>query len=275
VTKPAAGNGRHALGFALAALAAATLPSCAPTSRPPATLDVSSVTQRYERLRDARERRLAAVRIEATAWIGGTSLGRLPAVTVDLALAGPDAVRARIGSLFGTALDLVVRGDSMSAYVPPRRVGVEIASLEESLGVRLPGAWACRALGATWRPVEARWARLEGDSLWRVAWLDGADSLAMSVGSSGLPAAVELHAAGGRRLTVRYAAWSWSSGLPWPSRCELEEGDGAYRAELRLDRVSFPTEPDPRWMALAIPPDAERLDWNALRRALARLGGAQ
>jgi len=259
---------------ALAVLVVLGAASCAPTLRAPAGLDASSLAARYERLRAARELRLVAARMEATAWIGGDSFGRLPAVQLELALASPDHVRARMGSLFGTALDLVVRGDSLTGYVPPRRVGFEVASLEESLGVRLPGAWACRALGADWRPLEPRWVRGTGDTLWRAAWLEGTDSLAMALDGQGLPVSVELRSAGGRTLAVRYDAWNWSGGVAWPARLEFTAGSGAFHAELRLDRVRFLERPDPRWMALEIPAAAERLDWPALRDALSRLGSA-
>lgn len=259
---------RLAAAFSIALL----VTSCAPTLRAPDGLDPATLSARHERLRSAREVRLVAARIEATTWIEGESFGRLPAVQLDLALAAPDRVRARLGSLFGTALDMMVRGDSLSAYVPPRRLGFELASLEESLGIRLPGAWACRAFAATWRPAEAHWARVAGDSLWRAAWLEGSDSLAMALDSRGLPVSVELRSGSGRRLLVGYPAWNWVDGVAWPARIEIEEGSGAFRATLRLDRLRFLPEPDPLWMALAIPPAAERLDWEALRGALARLG---
>jgi hypothetical protein len=263
------GRGRGVAECALLALLAS---SCAPTLRAPERLDPSTLSVRHERQRAARETLVAAARMEATAWIEGDTFGRLPALQLDVALAAPDRVRTRFGSLFGTALDLLVRGDSLSAYVPPRRMAFEVASLEESLGVRLPGAWACRAFGATWRPVDARWMRVSEDSLWHAAWLEGSDSLAMALDSRGLPVSVELRAGGGRRLTVGYPAWNWSEGQAWPARIEIEEGSGAFRATLRIDRVRFLPEPDPQWMALAIPASAERLDWEALRGAIARFG---
>lgn len=268
----AAALGRRAARLALGTLLVLGIHSCAPVLRAPGGLDVSALSVRHERLRAAREARLVAARMEATAWIEGENLGRLPAVQLDVALAAPDRVRVRIGSLFGTALDLMVRGDSLSAYVPPRRMGFELASLEESLGVRLPGAWACRSFAATWRPSDARWMRLAGDSLWHAAWLEGADSLAVAVDSRGLPVSVELRSAGGRQLRAAYPAWNWTDGEAWPARIEIEEGGGAFRASLRIDRVRFLPQPDPQWMALAIPPSAERLDWEALRGALSRWG---
>ena len=49
---------------------------------------------------------------------------RCPAPQARLLLAAPDAFRLRVDSLFGTALDLAARGDSLTAYVPPRRAGM-------------------------------------------------------------------------------------------------------------------------------------------------------
>ena len=265
-------RGRLAARLAFGAALALGISSCAPVLRAPQGLDVSALSARHERLRSAREERLVAARMEATAWIESKSLGRLPALQLDVALASPDRVRLRIGSLFGTALDLMVRGDSLSAYVPPRRLGFELASLEESLGVRLPGAWACRAFAATWRPSDPRWVRGGEDSLWHAAWLEGADSLAMALDGRGLPVSVELRSRAGRQLRVGYPAWNWADGEAWPARIEIEERGGAFRASLRLDRVRFLPQPDPQWMALAIPPSAERLDWEALRGALSRWG---
>lgn len=249
-----------------------TLASCAPTLRPHEAVDLSTVTQRYERLRALREAAVVAARMEATAWIEADAFGHLPTVQLDVALAGPDGIRARLASLFGTALDLQVRGDSLSAYVPARRLGLEVGSLEDSLGVRLPGAWACRAIAANWSPREARWSMANGDTLWRSAWIEGSDSLAMSVDASGLPAALDLRSAAGRTLHVTYPGWNWNGATPWPARVVVEDPSSGFRAELRLDRVRFQPKPDPRWMAMTIPASAEILDWTDLRDALARLG---
>jgi hypothetical protein len=253
-------------------LMAALAVSCAPTTRAPAQLDVASVRARYERARAARAARLVAVRLEATAWLEGDKIGRWPAFQLDLALAGPDAVRARVASLFGTALDLAVRGDSLRAYFPPRRIGLEVNALEESLGVSAPGRWVCRALAADWRPDDSGWSSPSGDSLKRVEWTEDVGTLAMTVGSSGLPHTVELRDRYGRVLRARYLGWLTVDRVPWPDRLELEEGDGAFLASIRVDRARFPASSDPHWFAVDIPSRATRVDWSSLRRALERLG---
>lgn len=258
-------------GAAMAFLAV----SCAPTLRRPSAPDVSTISSRYERQRGPRASRLAAARIEATLWVEGDRLGRWPALQVDVALVGPDAMRARVASLIGTALDLAVRGDSLRAYFPPRRLGMEVGALEESLGVRAPGAWACRALAASWDAREAHWVLPEGDSLWRAVWREGADSLAMSVSADGLPASVELHDAAGRAHRLRYLRWESVDRVPWPQRVKFEEADGTVRIVCRVDHVQFLAQPDPRWLALRLPASVERVDWSRVRRVLARLGEAE
>jgi hypothetical protein len=246
--------------------------SCAPTRRVPALLDVATVAARYERQRVPREDRLTAARLEATLWVSGQTLGRWPALQVDFALVGPDAARARVASLFGTAVDLAVRGDSLRAYFPPRRLGLTVDSVEDSLGVRAPGRWACRALGAAWDPRSGRWLAPSQDSLWRVVWTEGTDSLRMTVGASGLPQEIELHDRAGHDYRIRYLAWQLEQRTAWPQRLEFDEGLGSVRLSCRVDRVQFFAQADPRWLALSVPARAERATWSTLRRALAGIG---
>jgi hypothetical protein len=263
--------------LATAALAiAVVLASCTPAPRGgPGAPDLRDLATRYRAQRDAREERLAAVRIEATTWIDAASIGRLPAVQLDVALVRPDHVRARVASLFGTALDLLVRGDSLTASVPPRRMGVELGSLQDSLGIRRPGEWACRALAATWDPRGARWVTGAADSLRHASWAEEGDSLRLDVDSKALPVAVVLRSTEGRTLTIRYPAWQWIETTAWPSRIEIEDAAAGVQVALRVDRVRFEHQADPQWMVLVVPASAQRLDWRSLREALARMGGVR
>jgi hypothetical protein len=215
------------------------------------------------------------VRLEATTWIDATSVGRLPAVQLEVALVAPDHVRARVGSLFGTALDLLVRGDSLTAYVPPRRMGVELGSLEDSLGIRRPGEWAGRALAATWDPQGARWVAGGTDSLRHAAWVEEGDSLHLDVDAKALPVAVVLRSREGRTLRIHYVAWQWIESTSWPSRIEIEDAEAGVQVALRVDRVRFERRADPQWMVLEVPASADRLDWRSLKEALARMGGVR
>ena len=259
----------------LAVLALAlVLGSCAPAQRgalvPP---DLRDLATRYRAQRDARQERLAAVRLEATTWIDAASLGRLPAVQLEVALVGPDHVRARVGSLFGTAADLLVRGDSLTAYVPPRRMGVEVGSLEDSLGIRRPGEWGCRTLAATWDPAGAHWTAGDADSLRHAAWVEEGDSLELDLDSKALPVAVTIRSARGGTLAIRYPAWQWIESTAWPSRIEIEDAEAGVQIALRVDRVRFERQADPQWMMLVVPASAEHLDWRSLKESLARVGG--
>ena len=259
-------------GLAIALL----LGSCAPAQRGGLVpLDLRDLATRYAAQRDAREERLAAVRLEATTWIDAAAAGRLPAVQLDVALVGPDRVRARVASLFGTAVDLLVRGDSLTGYVPPRRMGVEVGSLEDSLGIRRPGEWGCRALAATWDPRGAHWMTDRADSLRHASWVEGGDSLMLAVDSKALPVAMAIVSAEGRSLTIRYPAWQWIESTAWPSRIEIEDAAAGVEVALRIDRVRFERRADPQWMVLVLPASTQRLEWRALREALARMGGGR
>ncbi len=262
---------RPAAGLALVALAALSA-SCAPTVPRGLPPDVSTIAARYERQREPREDRLGAARLETTVWVTGERLGHWPALQVDLALVGPDAVRARVTSVIGTALDMTIRGDSLKAYFPPRRIVLETGALQESLGIRAPAAWTGRALAASWNARGARWVLPPGDSLWHAAWTERGDSLAMTVRADGLPVAIEMHDAAGRDHLLRYVSWQSVDRVPWPERVSLEEDSGRVRIVYRLDHASFPARPDPRWLALRTPAEAERVDWSRLRHALGRLG---
>lgn len=268
-------TGSHVARFTALALAL-VLGSCAPTQRGALVpLDLRDLATRYAAQRDARQERLAAVRLEATTWIDAAALGRLPAVQLEVALVAPDHVRARVASLFGTAADLLVRGDSLTAYVPPRRMGVEVGSLQDSLGIRRPGEWGCRALAATWDPGGARWTSGDADSLRHAAWVEEGDSLQLDVDAKALPAAVTIRSARGGTLAIRYPAWQWIESTPWPSRIEIEDAAAGVQVALRVDRVRFERQADPQWMVLVVPASAERLDWRSLREALARMGGGR
>jgi hypothetical protein len=253
-------------------VAGALAASCAPTVPRGAPPDVSTIATRYERQRGSREGRLAAARLESTVWVQGRRLGHWPALQVDLALVGPDAVRARVASLVGTALDLTVRGDSLRAYFPPRRIVLETSALEESLGIRAPAAWTCRALAASWNAQGARWVMPPGDSLWHAAWTEAGDSLALTVAADGLPLAIEMHDAAGRTHRLRYVSWQSIDRVLWPERLSLDEDEGLVRIAMRVDHARFPSRPDPRWLSLHPPASAERVDWGRLRSALTRLG---
>lgn len=257
---------------ALAVLVAAT--GCAPRLVRLPELTAALNAERYRVALAQREARGAAVDAELLLWAEVPSASRIPGAEGRLLLAGPDAFRLRIGSLFGTALDLGARGESLSAYVPSRRKGLALDAGRDSLGILRPGGLAFRALSAAWRPPESAWPHASWrDTLLRVWWLEDGDTLAIGVGSDGLPAWATLTRPGGEGVQVKYRAWDRSTGVAWPSRFDFEDHGAGFRLTIKVARVRFPARPDSLRLAVPIPAGAERLTIAGLRRALERLGG--
>jgi hypothetical protein len=260
---------RLAAGCALLAGLAA---GCAPHRVAPPRLDTTSVERRHARALEARRDMGRALDAEARVWIGGRAFGDLPAVTALLALGGPDACRVRVRSLFGTALDLAARGDSLEGFVPARRVALRLPGVAESLGVREPGALVVRVWSAGWAPPREAWERAAWrDSLLELRWLEHGDSLSLAVGSSGLPAEARLARPEGPAVRALYRRWEPVEGVAWPARVDFEDEAGTVRVECRVDRARR-DRPDPGRVRPRIPADAEVLGWADLRRAIARLG---
>jgi hypothetical protein len=229
--------------------------------------------ERYRTALAAREARGVAVDAAVLLWAELPSASRLPGAEGRLLLAAPDAFRLRVGSLFGTALDLGAQGDSFSAYVPSRRKGLTLDARRDSLGIVKPGGLAFRALSAAWRPPESAWPSATWrDTLLWVSWLEEADTLALSVGSDGLPVSASLIRPDGGGVDVTYRAWDRSSGTAWPARVDFEERNG-FRLTCKVSRVRFAAQADRSRLMVPIPPGAERLTLAGLRRALERLGG--
>jgi len=204
-------------------------------------------------------------------WASGSKLPDLPGVQARLLVAAPDAFRLRVGSLFGTALDVSARGDSVTAYVPPRRIGLETFAARESLGIEDPGGIGVRLWNATWAPPADSWktARWE-DSLLVLTWTEASGRVRLGVGSSGLPAWAEIESGAGTH--AHYTAWSVVGGVHWPSTMTIEGADGAWQVDCRIGNVRFAPHADPELMAVRLPGDAERVTRAELRRAIGRLG---
>jgi hypothetical protein len=230
--------------------------------------------ERYRLALAEREARGAAVEAQLVLWAEVPAASRLPGAEGRLLLAAPDAFRLRVGSLFGTALDLGARGDSLSAYVPSRRKGLTLDARRDSLGILRPGGLAFRALSAAWRPPDSAWpAAAWRDTLLRIWWLEDADTLAVEVGSNGLPASATLTRPAGGGVQVTYRAWDRSAGPAWPALLDFEDRKGGFRLTCKVARVRFPARPDSLRLVVPIPAGAERLTLAGLRRALERLGG--
>jgi hypothetical protein len=254
-------------GLAAVALAA-LVSSCAPPPRPAPTVDDLAV--RYAAERGAREERLKALTASLVVRIDGRATGRLPGLPATLALAAPDRARVRIGALFGTALDVCAQGDSVIAWVPSERLALTLAGAGETLGIAPPVGLLARSVGATWDPPREAWRSASADSLgWHVAWLEGADTLELTVDRDARPAAVRLAGASGF-VNVRYGVWSRAGGAEWPGSIELSEGTGWARVRLSVESVAAAERASDDWFALRVPADAQRLDWEGLRSWLDR-----
>ena len=260
---------------AAALLLSAAFVSCAPHVVAPPRLEPASIAGRYRLARDARAALAAVVDAEASAWLSGDSLGDLPGVHARLALGAPDALRVRIESLFGVALDFAAWGDSLACYLPPRRVGVRFDAATAMAGVRAPGPLGVRVLAATWQPPEAAWARARfEDSILVVRWEENDDSLALGVGSDGLPDWISLHDPQGAAADARYIQWQGLERTSWPAHMEFEDRAAGMKLALRITRVERNRSPAPDRLVVRIPPGAARLEWQEIRQALLRARGS-
>jgi hypothetical protein len=265
---------------ATAVLAVATLlTSCAPRPTGVAPLGAPTRVARYLAGRLARERR-AAGRVEIAATVfprvacDSCRAPGLPALQAALTLGWPDALRARVATLFGTALDLSVRGDSIVGYVPPRRWAIAADAVRDSFGLPGPGRLLVCALVAGWSPPDGAWsAAAAGESLAVARWREpGVDSIALAIAPDGRPAWVRLVRADGHGLEVRYLRWARVDGVDWPTTLELVGTGDPFRVTLVMDEVRFaPARPER--LAARVPAGAVRLGVDTLRELLRRMGG--
>jgi hypothetical protein len=241
------------------ALGVAWLSGCAPGARPVGVLDEGSREARYRRSLAARLERAQGVEADANLWIKPTDGEPLPGMTARLLLAQPDAFRVRVESMFGTALDLAARGDSLDAYVPSQRIGVTIGRAGDSLGVQEPGRLMWRAGSAAWDAPDGAWRAGElRDSVRVVRWTEGPDQIELEVGGSGLPVSVRLRRGAGE-VRVRYARWSRVSGVDWPVRVVANDGQGRVEVTWALERVRFRARPGLDQLTVRIPEGSERM----------------
>lgn len=251
---------------------AAAIDSCGPKTVTPPELSSGTRIERYRALLAEREARSAAMSASLSLW-AEHGHDKLPGAQGDLLVAGPDRMRLRVSSLFGTALDLGLSGDSLRAYIPAWKTGLRLDSAAESLGFEAPGGRLVSALCATWHPPESAWKSAAwSDSLLRIAWLESDDSVAVSIGSSGLPAQVELFQPQRFSARARYRAWDRGSGTAWPAHIELSDPAHDVVMTCRASQLRFGHEVDLRKLAVHWPHGTDPLTLSELRLALDRLG---
>lgn len=256
-------------GAALVLLLAA---SCAPRLAVPPRLDVEERLGRHRAALAERRDRAAFVAASLVLW-AERGERRLPGAQADLFLAAPRGVRLRVASSFGTAFDLGMAGDSLTAYVPAWRRGLALAAAADSLGLRSPAERLVRALSATWDPPHEAWRGAAwSDSLLRLAWVEDGDSVAVLLGAAGLPRRARLWRPGEIALRADYVAWDRGSGTAWPTQVELEDELRDLRVVARASQLRFRERPDREHLAVRLPPGAEPLSLAELRAVLDRLG---
>ncbi len=266
--------GRRAGGGWLVLIATAALgyQGCAP--RPVVVPELAEAPRRarFEAAIVGRTSHLAA-EAELNAWASGSKLPDLPGVQARLLLVGPDGFRMRVGSLFGIALDVSARGDSVTAYVPPRRMALTTESAGDSLGVADPGRLGYRLWSAAWVPPAAAWKSATwDDSLLMLRWMEQGDSVRLAVGSNGLPRSVAFDREGHGGARADYLGWSTWDGVLWPSALEVADATGDYGLRCHVQNVTFRRAPDRSRLMVAVPAGAARVTRDDLRRAIARLG---
>jgi len=252
--------------------AVALMASCAPRVVTPPRLDLGDLRARYERRLVQRLELGRGMNAGLMMWAEGRG-ERLPGAQGDLTMAGPDRVRLRISSLFGTALDLGVRGDSLLAWVPVWKTGLRLGSARESLGIREPGGLVYRVLSGNWTPPASAWdLMVRSDSLAALSWSEEEDSLHLTLGSEGLPRRMVVARGDQAAVEVHYQAWDQGSSVAWPSQIELLERRHEVRILFKASRLRFPPLADTSRLAVRIPPHADVLTLAELRNVLGRLG---
>ena len=257
-----------------AALLALALGACAPRTLPPPGLDVAAVPGRYLAALGEREELGRALDAEVRVWLEGEAFGDLPGFSGTLLLAGPDRCRLKISSLFGVLVDVAARGDTVTAFMPARRLVLDLPEADDTLGVREPGLLAFRVWSGTWRPPDEAWRRSQtADSLVHVRWVEAGDSLELAVDARGRPSAVRLVRPDGADLRCRYLGWEGVGSVSWPSWLEFEDAAGTVHAECKLGSLRARSAGDRSRYMVRIPSNASRLEWSTLRAAIERLGG--
>lgn len=224
----------------------------------------------------ARETRGRAVDAAITLWARSQHSDVWPGVTGALTLRAPDALRLRVASVFGTAFDGAVRGDSVMAVLPARRLGFAADAARDRLGLSRPGLLGFRMFAATWRPPDSAWGQgTWSEGMLALRWVDAGDSIRLEIGPDGLPAAVTLERGDSLRVHARYRAWRRQAGVAWPAWIELDGGSGAVAVRCKVDRLRFVEQPGPGRPMARLPEGIAALDWPEFRRALEGAEGSR
>jgi hypothetical protein len=200
------------------------------------------------------------------------STGRLPAVELHARLASPDRARLQARWVLGTLVDAVLAGDTLRAWMPSRRLGLDLPGFGDTLGVPEPARVLRQALAASWPAPREAWRHAVADSAGAsLAWSEDGRDWTMRVDRAGRPSQVTWSRAG-KGLVVRYAGWRGAGSRAWPSRIELADPAGGFRLQLALENVRPLKRASPAWFALQLPEGVRPFGFDDLRRALAARG---
>lgn len=260
---------RRGAARAAAAVLLLAAGGCAGPPPAPALLDLERLERRHEALLDARRARLRGTVAELSLWLE-TSARRWPGAHATYGIGGPDTLRLRVASSFGTALDLAAAADSLWLWVPAERAAVRAAAGEPPLSLPAAAAFAVRTAAATWPVPATAWrASRPADTLTVVRWIEAGDTLELGVGSSGLPRRMRLVRSGMRPVRVTYLGYGPHEGTPWPERFEVEDEGGSLRLSVRVRRVWRAGAGDAERWRPQVPNEAEMLDPEVLWRRIA------
>jgi hypothetical protein len=268
---------RRTWALAQATVALALVAACAPRPTTIAPVTGGARAERYLAQLSRREQGASMVEGVATIWMRAfapcdTCPPRvLPAVQAGWVVSWPDAFRLRISSMFGTALDLGLAGDSVVAYAPAQRWGVALDATTDSLGLERPGRLVTSLVSAGWRPPPSAWAGASWDGgLLVLRWSEAADSAALAIDESGKPVRARLWRDARTGVVIDYERWEAVDGVAWPVLLKVRTLGGSFELTCRLDRVRFLAPADRSRLAVFIPGDAARLELDQLRGWLGR-----
>jgi len=258
---------------AASALAVASLAGCARLApQPPPRLDLPSIEARFtQRLADRRTR-AAVAEGDYSVWIHRPGAKDPPGVSVRVRLAAPNAFRFRVDAALGTAVDAAARRDTLVVDAPAFGLSAVTDAGADRSARQDIGGWVWRSLSAAWIPPPSAWAAgAAADSGWQLSWDDAGDSLALEVGSSGLPRSVRVRPRRGQPIELRYERWAAWDGVMWPARIVAADAAGRLRVTLQPQSLSLRPHRSTGLPALRRPSGALRLSRARLLAWLERL----
>jgi hypothetical protein len=256
-------------GPARAGLLVACLAAWSGCGPPPPIASLETLEARSRQHAERRERKVRQCEAHAVLRLETPSTGRLPAVAVTARLASPDRARLQARWVLGTLVDAVLTGDTLRAWMPTRRLGLDLPGFGDTLGLPEPGRILRQALAASWPAPRSAWREAVADSAGAsLAWSEAGEDWTLRLDRAGRPREVTWSRAG-KGLHVRYAGWRGRGSGAWPTRLELSEPEGAFRLQVAVEDVRALKRVPPSVFSLVLPDGVRPFGFDDLRRALA------